>query len=288
MERIVFLNGSFVALHEARVPVMDRGFLFADGVYEVSAVLRGALVDNEAHLARLDRSLTEIGVNNPYSPEQWSRLQEELVHRNALQEGTVYIQVTRGVAERNFVPRADLIPTVVMFTQAMQIVASPVAAKGAAVITLPDTRWARRDIKTIGLLAQVLAKQKAAEVSAAEAFLVEDGFVTEGGSSTVFMITKANVIVTRPLSNAILPGITRMAILRLAKDNGLTLESRPFTVQEACGAAEVFYTSASTFVTPVISIDGRPIGSARPGPLAQKLRNIYIEMAQTVANSTGA
>src|SRR5215203_5134965 len=224
MSRIVLINGSFVPFEEAKIPIMDRGFLFADGIYEVSAVLNSRLVDNDAHLARLERSLKEIRIPNPYTAVEWTRLEEELVRRNGLVEGTVYMEVTRGVAEREFAFPADAKPTVVMFTQVKNISRSSAAEVGVAVVTVEDLRWKRRDIKSVALLAQVLAKQ-----AAAEAWMVEDGHVTEGSSSTAFIITKDGRIVTRPLSNAVLPGITRQSVMRLAEENGLRIEERPFT-----------------------------------------------------------
>lgn len=280
MTRTVFLNGAYLAFEDARLPVMDRGFLFADGIYEVSAVLEGALVDNDNHLARLDRSLREIGIANPHPAARWAEFQTELIRRNALAEGIVYIQVTRGAAERDFAFPAATHPTVVMFTQVKRIVDAPLARTGAAVITVPDIRWARRDVKSVGLLAQVLAKQQAVEAGASEAFMVEDGCVTEGASSSVFLITKAGAVVTRPLSRAVLPGITRDAVLRLARDHTLDVEERTFTVGECLDAAELFYTSASSFVIPVVSLDGEPIGTGRPGPLAATLRALYLDMAR--------
>ncbi|KTS17942.1 D-amino acid aminotransferase [Methylobacterium indicum] len=281
MSRIVYVNGRFVPFEEATIPIMDRGFLFADGIYEVSAVLDGRLVDNEAHLARLDRSLSEIGIRNPYSIAEWTRLEEELVTRNGLKEGLVYMEVTRGVAERDFAfPPEGTPPTVVMFTQAKTVSANPLAERGAKVITVEDLRWKRRDIKSVALLAQVLAKQQAAAAGVAEAWMHEDGFVTEGGSSTAFIITEDNCIVTRPLSTALLPGITRRAVMRLAEENGLTVEERAFTVAEAEAAAEAFFTSASAFVMPVIEIDGKRVGGGQPGPMTRKLRDLYLEMAR--------
>ena len=244
MARIVYVNGDFMPYEDAKIPIMDRGFLFADGIYEVSAVLDGRLVDNEAHLARLDRSLGEIRIANPYGPAEWTRLEEELVRRNNLVEGLVYMEVTRGVAERDFAFPKDAKPTVVMFTQPKNITRSPQAETGVAVISVPDMRWKRRDIKSVALLAQVLAKQAAAEAGVYEAWMVEDGFVTEGGSSTAFIITVDRRIVTRPLSTAVLPGITRQSVMRLAGETGLTVEERPFTLDEAFGAAEAFLTSA--------------------------------------------
>jgi D-alanine transaminase len=284
MSRIAYVNGSFVPFEEARIPITDRGFLFADGIYEVSAVLNGALVDNEAHLARLDRSLREIGIANPHSAAEWTRLEEDLVRRNGLAEGLVYMQVTRGAAERDFAFPKEAKPTVVMFTQVKNISRSPAAETGVAVITVPDLRWKRRDIKSVALLAQVLAKQAAAEAGVFEAWMVEDGNVTEGGSSTAFII-KGGRIVTRPLSNAILPGITRVSVMRLAKEQGLTLEERLFTVEEALAADEAFLTSASSFVMPVVAIDGKPVASGKPGPLVRKLRALYMEAATAPAKA---
>jgi D-alanine transaminase len=242
-------------------------------------VLGGRLVDNEAHLARLERSLREVRIANPYDNAEWTRLEEELVRRNDLAEGFLYLQVTRGVAERDFLFPRDAAPTVMMFTQAKSIVRSPLAETGLSVVSVPDLRWKRRDIKSLSLLAQVLAKQAAAEAGAHEAWLVEDGFVTEGGSSSGFIITKAGAIVVRPLSHAILPGITRQSLLRLAAEAGLALEERLFTLEEAYDAAEAFLTSASNFVMPIVSIDGRTVGDGRPGPMTRRLRALYLEMA---------
>src|SRR5918993_3751089 len=212
MSRIVFLNGSFLPLEEAKVPFMDRGFLFGDGVYEGIGVLDGQLIDNEAHLERLERSLAEVRIRNPYSRTEWTALEEEIVRRNGMAEGFIYFQVTRGVAERDFFFPEDAKPTVAMFTQAKAIVHAPAAQTGIAVVTVPDQRWARRDIKSISLLAQVLAKQAAKEAGAQEAWMVEDGYVTEGGSSSAFIINKESRIIVRPLSRAILPGITRQSL----------------------------------------------------------------------------
>jgi D-alanine transaminase len=279
MSRIVFLNGSFLPFDQAKVPVMDRGFLFADGVYEGFGVLGGRIIDNDAHLERLERSLREVRIPNPYSRAEWTRFEEELVRRNGLTEGFLYLQVTRGVAERDFVFPKEGQPTLVMFTQAKSIMHSPLAETGIAVVSVPDLRWKRRDIKSLSLLAQVLAKQAASEAGAHEAWMVEDGLVTEGGSSSAFIITKGGAIVARPLSNDILPGITRRSVLRLAEETGLALEERPFTLDEAHDAAEAFNTSASGLVLPVISIDGRPVGNGKPGALTRRLRALYLQMA---------
>jgi D-alanine transaminase len=285
MSRIVFLNGSFLPAEQARIPVMDRGFLFGDGVYEGMGVLGGRLVDNEAHLARLERSLGEVRIANPYSRTEWTSHEEELVRRNELAEGFLYLQVTRGVAERDFLFPKSTEPTVLMFTQAKSIVHSPAAETGITVISVPDLRWKRRDIKSLSLLAQVLAKQAAAEAGAQEAWLVEDGYVTEGGSSSAFIITKAGSIIVRPLSHAILPGITRQSTLALAREAGLTIEERLFTLEEAHDAAEAFLTSASNFVLPIVSIDGRPVGNGKPGPLTRRLRELYLGMAGASAEA---
>ena len=280
MSRVVFLNGEFLPYELAKIPIMDRGFLFADGIYEVAAVIDGELVDNDAHLARLDRSLGEIRISNPYPAAEWTRLERELVRRNGLEEGLVYMEVTRGVAERDFAFPAHATPTVVMFTQPKNILHSPQAETGIAAITVPDIRWQRRDIKSVALLAQVLAKQAAAEAGVGEAWMVEDGFVTEGSSSTPFIITADRKLVTRPLSTAILPGITRMAAMRLAAETALSVEERLFSVDEALAAEEAFITSASSIVMPIISLDGRAIGSGQPGARTRRLRELYLGLAR--------
>jgi D-alanine transaminase len=277
--RIVYVNGRFCPIEEAMIPIMDRGFLFGDGIYEVTAVLDGKFIDNEPHLARLDRSLGEIGIKNPHSVEEWIAIQRELVTRNALMEGSVYIEVTRGVYEREFTCPLDVAPTVVMFTQARPVRHNPAAVTGVPIITVPDLRWARRDIKSVALLAQVLAKQAAKAAGVAEAWMIEDGYVTEGASSTAFIITAEKEIVTRPLSNAVLPGITRQSVMKLAAQHGLTLVERRFTLQEALGAQEVFFTSATTIAMPVIKIDETVVCGGKPGPLVQALRAFYFAAA---------
>jgi D-alanine transaminase len=277
--RIVFLNGRFVPLHEAKVSIMDRGFLFADGIYEGYAVVEDRLVDNEGHLDRLERSLREIRIPNPMSRADWTRQMKELISRNHLGEGFVYLQVTRGEADRDFTFPLDTAPTVVMFTQAKPVLDTPSAKTGIAVVTVPDLRWKRRDIKSVSLLAQVLAKQAAKEAGAQEAWMVEDGFVTEGGSSSAFIIARNGALVVRPLSSAILPGITRRSMLRLVEEVGLAVEERLFTVDEAYEAREAFLTSASNFVLPIVSIDGRAVADGNPGELTRRLRTLYVEMA---------
>jgi D-alanine transaminase len=283
MSRIVYVNGAYLPYEQASVPVMDRGFLFGDGIYEVAGVLNGRLVDNDAHLDRLDRCLNEIRIPNPYSRAKWIELEIEMVRRNGLKEGLVYFQVTRGTAEREFSFPKNTAPNVVMFTQPKVITDSPQAKTGVPVISVPDLRWKRRDIKSVSLLAQVLAKQAAAEAGAYEAWMVEDGFVTEGGSSSSFIITKGGAVVTRPLSNAILPGITRKAVIALADEQKLAVEERLFTLTEAKDAAEAFLTSASSFVMPVVSIDGAIVADGKPGPMTRRLRDLYFEMANATA-----
>jgi D-alanine transaminase len=284
LDPIAYVNGSFVPLTDAKVSVLDRGFLFADGIYEVSAVLEGRLIDNEAHLARLPRSVGEIALPLPETLERVAEIQHELINRNALKEGVVYIQVTRGAAPRDFVFPKDVKPSLVMFTQVKNLLHAPAAINGIKVITVPDIRWQRRDIKSVGLLAQVLAKQAAAEAGCQEAWMIEDGKVTEGGSSSAFILTKDDVLVTRPNSHAILPGCTRKAVIALAEERQLRVEERSFSVDDALSAKEAFITSASSFVQGVVSIDGKTVGGGKPGPMTIRLREIYVGFAR--ASST--
>ncbi len=283
LARVIYLNGAFVAENEAKVSVFDRGFLFGDGIYEVSAVIDGRLVDNELHLARLERSVKELGIPLPASLDDIRAAQIELMKRNELHEGVVYMQVTRGEAERDFVYADDIKPNFVMFTQAKNLANSPSVQNGVRVDVAPDTRWARRDIKTVMLLAQVLAKKQAKAKGFHEVWLVEDGFVTEGGSSTAFIITNDNVLVTRPNSHSILPGCTRRAVIKIAEEQNLRIEERLFTVDEAKAAKEAFLTSASSFVTPIIGIQDHTVSDGKPGPLTRRLQEIYMDMARTGA-----
>jgi D-alanine transaminase len=281
MAQFAFINGSIVPQAEATLSILDRGFLFADGIYEISAVLGGRLVDHAAHMARFERSLSEISLKNPYGVEEWSRFGRDLITRNGITEGILYMQVTRGAsAERDFAFPTDGTPsTALMFTQAKNILRNPMVETGAKIITVPDLRWKRRDIKSVSMLAQVLAKQAATEAGAFEAWMVEDGYVTEGSSTTAFIITRAGKIVTRPLSHSILPGITRQSLLRLAEECALTIEERPFTVAEAHDAAEAFLTSATSFVLPIVAIDGQFVSGGRPGEMTRRLRQVYLAMA---------
>jgi D-alanine transaminase len=284
LDQIAYVNGSFVPLADAKVSILDRGFLFADGIYEVSAVLDGKLVDNASHLARLERSVGEIALALPVTLDRLREIQRELIARNKVEHGLVYMQVTRGAAAgRDFAFPKDVTPTLILFTSVKDIVNAPSAKSGIAVITVPDIRWARRDIKSIALLAQVLAKQAAAEAGAGEAWMIEDGKVTEGGSSSTFILTQDDVLVTRQNSSAILPGCTRKAVVALAEECQLRVEERPFTVEEALAAKEAFITSASSFVQAVVTIDGKAVANGKPGPMANRLREIYIDFARNTA-----
>jgi D-alanine transaminase len=284
LDRIAYINGSFVPPADAKISVLDRGFLFADGIYEVAAVLDGRLIDNASHLARLERSVSEIALELPETLPRIQEIQKQLIARNHLVDGLVYLQVTRGAdTGRDFAFPKDVKPTLVMFTSAKDIVEAPAAKTGIAVITVPDIRWARRDIKSVALLAQVLAKQVAALAGAGEAWMIEDGMVTEGGSSSAFILTQDDVLVTRHNSSAILPGCTRKAVVALAEERQLRVEERPFSVQEAMAAKEAFITSATLFVQPVVSIDGTAIGDGKPGPMTNRLRAIYLDFARATA-----
>lgn len=279
MNRIVYVNGEFVAEADAKISVFDRGFLFADGVYEVCSVIDGRLVDNAAHLERLRRSLRELRLEFALDDANIEAIQKELVARNALREGALYLQVSRGAADRDFAFPRSPAPSLVMFTQARRLVDNPAAAKGMAVISLPDIRWRRRDIKTVQLLYPSMAKQAALDAGADDAWLVEDGLVTEGTSNNAWIV-KGGKIITRQLSNDILHGITRAAILRLAAEDRIVFEERPFTIAEAQAADEAFVTSATTFVMPVVRIDGKLIGNGNPGAVSGRLRALYIEEAR--------
>jgi D-alanine transaminase len=284
LEQIVYVDGSFVPAADAKVSVFDRGFLFADGIYEVSAVLDGRLIDNDSHLARLKRSVGEIALNLPETLERIVEIQKELIARNNLADGLVYLQVTRGaVIPRDFAFPKEAKPTLVMFTSAKDIVNAASAKTGVAVKTVPDIRWARRDIKSVALLAQVLAKQAAAEAGCQEAWMIEDGKVTEGGSSSAFILTQDDVLVTRQNSSAILPGCTRKAVMKLAEERQLRVEERAFSVSEALAAKEAFITSASLFVQAVVTIDGQTVANGKPGPITNRLREIYVEFARATA-----
>jgi D-alanine transaminase len=276
MTRTVYVNGDYVPEDEARISVFDRGFLMADAVYEVTAVIDGKLIDFPGHMARLRRSLGELELTSPVDEAEMEAIHREMMARNALEEGCIYLQITRGAADRDFAFPENATPSLVLFTQARDVAESRTGREGIKVVTLPDIRWGRRDIKTVQLLAPSMAKMAAKNAGKDDAWMVEDGHVTEGSSNNAYIVTREGVIVTRDLSNAILHGITRAAVLAFAREAQMRVEERPFTVAEAHDAAEAFITSASAFVTPVIEIDGEPVGDGAPGPVAKRLREIYL------------
>lgn len=280
MARFAYVNGRYVPHAEAAVHVEDRGYQFADGVYEVVTVHGGALVDEPGHLDRLERSLAELSIAMPMSRKAMQMIMRTLVRRNGIGDGIVYMQITRGVATRDFAFPKGITPSLVMTTRRWNLNPVKRIEEGVAVITIPDIRWKRRDIKSVSLLPQVLGKQKAAEAGAFEAWQVdEEGFVTEGCSSNAWIVTKEGCLVTRQPTNLILNGITRQSILRLAAEEGLRFEERPFTVAEALEAREAFLSSATTYVTPVTRIDGQAVANGHPGTLSHKLRHAYVDYA---------
>ncbi|WP_062222651.1 D-amino-acid transaminase [Aureimonas sp. D3] len=280
MSRIVYVNGAYVPEAEAKLSVFDRGLLFADAVYEVTAVIDGKLLDFPGHMARLRRSLAELRLPSPGSDQEILAIHRELLARNALTQGHIYLMVTRGEADRDFVwPKHGTPPSFVLFTQKRDAVETREAVEGLRVITVPDLRWGRRDIKTVQLLYPSLAKMEAKSRGKDDAWMVEDGTITEGTSNNAYIVTQDGTIVTRALGHDILHGITRAAIMKVAGELALHVEERPFTVAEAQGAREAFITSAGAFVTPVVEIDETPIGDGRPGPIARRLRAAYLEAA---------
>jgi len=278
MSRIAYVNGRYLPRGEAKVSVEDRGFQFADGVYDVCEVRGGRLVDEARHMARLHRSLNELRLTRPMSPAALSIVLRETVRRNRVRDGIVYVQITRGVARRDFpFPPAGTAVSVVVTARNNDLARlEQLAAEGIAVVTVPDQRWKRVDIKSVALLPNVLAKQSAREQGAREAWLVDaQGRVTEGASSNAWIVSRDGKLITRPLGNDILPGITRSVVLDMIGAQGLVLEERAFTVEEAYAAREAFVTSASQTVLPVVSIDGRPVGNGAPGLVATALRRDY-------------
>ncbi|MDQ2102235.1 D-amino-acid transaminase [Azospirillum isscasi] len=279
MARWAYVNGRYLPHRQAVVHVEDRGFQFADGVYEVVTLLDGRFADLDGHMERLGRSLTELRMGWPADPRVVTMIARELVRRNRVVNGSLYIQVTRGVAPRDFKFPADTPPTLVITVKRVAAFAKPAQLeKGVAVVTVPDIRWGRRDIKTVGLLAPVLAKQQAAESGAYEAWLIDpDGTVTEGSSSNAWIVTRDGTLVTREPSEKILNGITRLSLLRLARERGIPVEERSFTVEDALAAREAFLSSAGTFALPVTRIDGKPVGEGGPGPVTMALRQAYLD-----------
>lgn len=285
MTRTVYVNGSYMAEGEATVSIFDRGFLFADGVYEVTSVLDGKLIDFEGHAVRLQRSLDELGMRRPIEMDELLEVHRELVRANDINEGLVYLQITRGAAaDRDFAyPSDDVEPTIVLFTQNKPGLAdSPQAKVGIKVISIEDQRWGRRDIKTVQLLYPSMGKMMAKAQGCDDAWMVEEGSVTEGTSNNAYIV-KNGKIITRQLSNDILHGITRAAVLRFAREAQMEVEERPFTVAEVQDADEAFFTSASAFVMPVVEMDGVAIGAGTPGSVATRLREIYLDESRKKA-----
>jgi D-alanine transaminase len=284
MARIAYVNGGFRPLEEAAVSVEDRGFQFADGVYEVIALIDGALADERGHLDRLWRSMGELSLPPPVSRAILARLIRETVRRNRLRDALVYIQVTRGPAPRAFTFPKDARPSLVITVRRHDFTAGGKAETGIPAVTLPDLRWARRDIKTVALLPQALAKQAAAEKGAGEALLVDkEGFITEGASSNFWIVTRKGELVTRKADHDILKGVTRTALLALPEAKKLRLVQRPVSPRQAYGAAEAFISGAGALVQPVVEIDGRRIGNGKPGPVTRALRKAYLAYAASGA-----
>jgi len=282
MTRVVYVNGRYVPYADAAVHAEDRGFQFADAVYEVIEVRGGRLVDEARHVARLERSLDELMIPPPMAMRALGLVLRETVRRNKVRDGIVYLQVSRGAAPRDFAfPGSDVRPTVVCLARSMRPLLQDAAAeKGIAVVTAPDIRWGRCDIKTVMLLPACLVKEAARAAGAKEAWLIDrDGYVTEGASSNAWIVEPSGALVTRPISNKILAGVTRASLFDVLAREGLTVSERPFTPEEARHAKEAFITSASNTVMPVVAIDGKPIGDGRPGPVARRLRRIFHQIA---------
>ena len=287
MGRIAYVNGRFVRHAEAAVHIEDRGYQFSDGIYEVWAVFDGKLADSPGHFARLKRSLGELRIREPMSEAALKIVLAETVRKNRIREGLVYLQVTRGVAPRDHAfPDPPPTPAIVITAKAVDpIAAEQRARKGAAVVTTPENRWGRCDIKTVSLLPNVLAKQKAKEAGAVEAWFVDDlGLVTEGASSNAWIVDAAGVLRTRDIQANILRGVTRASLLAVIDGLGVTFEERPFTPAEAKSAREAFITGAGTLVLPIVRIDGANVGDGAPGPVAKRLRRLYIAHARRGAD----
>jgi D-alanine transaminase len=284
--RVAYVNGRFVRHADAAVHIEDRGYQFADGVYEVWAVFGGALADSAGHFARLKRSLGELRIASPMDDGALRVVLAETLRRNRIVDGLLYLQVNRGVARRDHAfPDPPVKPSMIVTARAVDLAASEARAqRGVGVISVAETRWARCDIKTVGLLPNVLAKQAAREAGAAEAWFVDDlGLVTEGASSNAWIVDAAGVLRTRDIQANILRGVTRNSVLRLIADAGLALDERAFSVEEAKAAREAFITGAGSLVLPVVRIDGVPVGGGAPGPVAKRLRAVYIEEARRSA-----
>jgi len=282
MNEIVFLNGKYMPANKAKVSIFDRGYMFGDGVYEVVPVLNYTVLDREPFLERFDRNLRELDLKWPMNKNEFLKMVDMLVEKNDIKEGGVYIQITRGVAPRDFSYPKDTPTTCTAFAFKKAIIDNPQAKNGLKIVTVEDIRWKRRDIKSIALLGQCMAKEDAKRKGAHEGWMVEDGFVTEGTSSSAYIV-KNNVIITRPLSNSILPGIRRKLLIEIAKEHNIKIEERLFTPKEALEADEAFLSSATTFVLPIVEIDNKKIGNGKPGPIFGKMRKMYIESALKIA-----
>lgn len=287
MERILYLNGQYLLESQAKVSLFDRGFLFSEAIYEMIAVLDGVLIDNLGHLSRLRHSANELDMRLPISVKEIVRVQKELIRRNRLVEGSVYLQLTRGTeSDRNFHYSEETKPTLASFTQSRPLLSPAICRTGIKVISCEDIRWRRRDIKTTSLIPACMAKNIARKRGADDVWFIEDGYVTEGGSSNAYIITQEDKLVTRPLSKSILHGITRAFLMQLSRKMGVDIEERTFTIEEAYAAKEAFISSATVFVLPVVEIDGRPIADGRPGPLSLNIREVYISAARALARDT--
>lgn len=286
MPRIAYVNGTYTPLRDAAVSIEDRGYLFADAVYEVWSVFDGRLADLDGHLDRLERSLRELRIDMPMPRDSLLVVLNEVVRRNRIREGMVYLQVSRGVAPRDHVfPGPGVKPAVVVTAKPVdRDAAARKAETGVKAITVPDIRWGRCDIKTVGLLPNVLAKQQAKEQGAGEVIFVDrEGFISEGGSTNVYIVGDDNIIRTRPLTANILPGVTRLNLLKVARAQGLDIREEPFTVEQLKAAREVFVTAATSLVLPVVAVDDAPIGNGAPGLVATQLRELYIDHARATA-----
>jgi D-alanine transaminase len=280
MTRTVFLNGDYMPDHEAKISIFDRAVNFGDAIYDVAGVLDGKLIDFEHHMQRYFRSLQKLSIESPLTKDEILQAFRRLVELNHLEEGLVYMQVTRGVAERDFVWPEGIKPNVFMFTQAKQPEENEAGRNGIKLASAVDIRWARRDIKSVNLLGQVLVKQAAHEAGAYEALMVDgEGYVTECGSTSFFMVQDGEIL-TRPLSNEILPGVTRRAILALCAAKGLQLNETRFTLEQALNADEAFISGASSYILPVVKIDDHELSGGKPGELTLQLREIYLEHAR--------
>lgn len=285
MARVVYVNGRYLPWGYAQVHAEDRGFQFGDAVYEVCEVRNGRLIDETRHMDRLERSLGELKIPKPMSRGAWARVMRETIRRNRVTDGSIYLQVSRGARQREFIfSDANLEPTVVVLSRPVNKVRRDAAAQGIAVKSMPDIRWGRCDIKTVMLLPASLAKEAAKEIGGKEAWLVDEkGYVTEGASSNAWIIDKAGKLVTRPANNEILRGITRTTLIDLLKKEGIELVERAFTIEEAKAARECFITSATSIVTPVVKIDDTPIGNGAPGITASRLRELFHTVAEIAA-----